>query len=55
MDSNILTRKKTKNLEISSSKPLLKHTGNAIISMDIPNSVLSTLPPGHRAYVVMST
>ena len=44
MDNKILKRKKSKNLGITSSKTLQKCTGNKIISMDILNSVLSTLP-----------
>ena len=44
MDSKILTREKSKNLRITSSKNLQKCTRNKIISMDILNSVLSTLP-----------
>ena len=44
MDSKILTREKSKNLGITSSKDLQKCTGNKFISMDILNSVLSTLP-----------
>ena len=44
MDNKILTREKSKNLGITSSKDLQKCAGNKIISIDILNSVLSTLP-----------
>ena len=44
MDSKILTRETSKNLGITASKDLQKCTGNKFISMDILNSVLSTLP-----------
>ena len=44
MDSKILTREKSKNLGITSSKNLQKCTGNKITSMDILNNALSTLP-----------
>ena len=44
VDNKILTRKKSKNVGITSSKTLQKCTVNKIISMDISNSVLSTLP-----------
>ena len=44
MDSKSKVRsEKSKNLGITSSKDLQKCTGNKIISMDILNSVLSTL------------
>ena len=44
MDNKKLTREKSKNLGITSSKDLQKCTGNKIIGLDILNSVLSTLP-----------
>ena len=40
----MLTREKSKNLGITSSKDLQECTGNKIISIDILNSVLSSLP-----------
>ena len=44
MDNKMLTREKSKNLGITSSKDLQECTGNKIISIDILNSVLSSLP-----------
>ena len=44
MGSKILTREKSKNLGITSSKNLQKCTGNKITSMDILKNALSTLP-----------